>query len=364
VTAILVLQNGDVLQGKAIGTDGNYYGELVFNTAMTGYQEIATDPSYQGQIVILTTANIGNVGVCEQDMESDSISASGLILSNYCHTPSNWRSTDTLENFLVKHKKAAIYGLDTRYLTSLVRDKGTMSACICVGETNIATVKENLQKLNLTAIAKSNLPIKSQPKFDNLAGRHIAMLDFGVKSSITNMLVDAGFEVTKFAPTTKLTTIMQSEPAGILISNGPGDPASYPEAINTIARLIATGLPMFGICLGHQLICLALGSQKEKLKFGHHGANHPVMDSTNNRVFISSQNHGYCIRESTLPACLQVTHRSLFDSSLQGVKHNELPIFSFQGHPEAGPGPLDMRYLFAPFISAVRAHKPLAVNCV
>ncbi len=372
--ALLALEDGTVFRGESIGIAGQTVGEVVFNTAMTGYQEILTDPSYARQIVTLTYPHIGNTGTNEEDEESSDVHAAGLVIRDLPLVASNWRSEETLEEYLRRHKKVAIAGIDTRKLTRLLREKGAMNGCITAGDDideaaaiEAARAFPGLKGMDLAKEVttgqpyewaqgswslEAGLPSAPHPVEEHLP-RHVVAYDFGVKRNILRMLVDRGCRLTVVPARTPAEDVLQLEPDGVFLSNGPGDPEPCDYAIEAIRQLADQKVPMFGICLGHQLLSLASGAQTVKMKFGHHGANHPVQDLDTGQVMITSQNHGFAVDEASLPDNLRATHRSLFDGSLQGVERTDIPAFSFQGHPEASPGPHDVAPLFDKFIELV-----------
>lgn len=375
--AILVLEDGSAFYGKAIGATGDTAGEVVFNTAMTGYQEILTDPSYKGQIVTLTYPHIGNVGTNTDDEESGQIMASGLVIRNLPLLMSNWRAELSLEDYLIQHNIVAIADIDTRKLTRLLRDKGAQSGCIVAAESNdsldvdaavdmakafpglkgmdlarVVTTKKSYQWLQGSWSLAQGLPENT----DGLP-HHVVAYDYGVKKNILRMLVDRGCKITVVPAKTPASDVLALQPDGVFLSNGPGDPEPCDYAIDAIEELVDSGKPVFGICLGHQLLSLASGAKTIKMKFGHHGANHPVSDLKTKQVMITSQNHGFAVDEESLPNKLVATHRSLFDGSLQGVHRSDRPAFGFQGHPEASPGPHDVAPLFDHFIELIEQHK-------
>jgi carbamoyl-phosphate synthase small subunit len=368
--AILVLADGRIFQGSSIGASGDCVGELVFNTAMTGYQEIVTDPSYAKQIVMLTTAHVGNTGCNDRDLESSRIWASGLVIRNYSKAYSNYRAEESLSDWLKKNGLVAIADIDTRQLTLYLREHGAQAACI---STNTEDIPSALAKAkSFTGLSGLDLAKevsrKTKERWDTGRGTwstesvplqfHIVAYDFGVKSNILQILYDKGCHLTIVPAQTSVEEVMSLNPDGIFLSNGPGDPEACDYAIAATQGFLDAEIPLFGICLGFQILGLALGAQSKKMKFGHHGANHPVGETAEpKRVFITSQNHGFCIDELTLPDTLEVTHRSLFDNSLQGFKHKFKPALGFQGHPEASPGPHDMENMFEQFISMMRAQK-------
>lgn len=371
--AILALEDGTVFCGLSIGATGSVVGEVVFNTAMTGYQEILTDPSYAQQIVTLTYPHIGNTGTNSEDEESAGIQAAGLVIRDLPLVASNYRSEQSLQAYLVAANTIAIADIDTRELTRILRDKGSQAGCIMAGddadaERALAEARAfgGLKGLDLARTVttaqpytwsegswrhEQGFPTLDQPLF------HVVALDFGIKRNILRMLVDRGCRVTVLPATSTIDTVMAYEPDGVFLSNGPGDPAPCDYAIALAQAVMARGLPLFGICLGHQIMALASGATTEKMKFGHHGANHPVQDLRDGTVMVTSQNHGFTVAEASLPPTLVVTHRSLFDGTLQGIARTDVPAYSFQGHPEASPGPHDASSLFNPFIDAMRAHQ-------
>jgi carbamoyl-phosphate synthase small subunit len=364
--AVLALGDGSIFRGQSIGAAGNTTGEVVFNTAITGYQEILTDPSYARQMVTLTYPHIGNTGATAEDMESPQIYAAGLVVRELSMIASSWRSAEPLGEFLQRGRVVAIAGIDTRRLTRLLRDKGAQSGCIMTGErmddaaaVRAARAFPGLKGMDLAKVVTTRQPYQWN---DGSIGRepavtlraparlHVVAYDYGIKRNILRLLSDQGCRLTVVPATTPASEVLALNPDGVFLSNGPGDPEPCDYAIKAIAELLNTDLPIFGICLGHQLLGLASGARTVKMKVGHHGANHPVQDLATGRVIITSQNHGFAVDESTLPANLTATHRSLFDGSLQGIARTDRPAFSFQGHPEASPGPHDMRPLFEGFI--------------
>ena len=368
-TAILALQDGSLFYGQSIGAEGQATGEVVFNTAMTGYQEILTDPSYYQQMVTMTYPHIGNVGVNPEDEESDKVYCSGLIIKQLPHLLSNWRASLSLQDYLKQHSLVAISEIDTRRLTRILRDKGAQNGCIMTGkEIEIEKALENARAfpgLKGADLAREVTTLKpyqwgegtwsmesreGQIPEDKKGSWKVIAYDYGVKRNILRILTDMGCQVMVVPATTSAKDILEESPDGVFLSNGPGDPEPCDYAIDAIRDILKSGIPLFGICLGHQLLALASGAQTEKMKFGHHGANHPVQDLRDGRVLITSQNHGFAVKESSLPANVKATHRSLFDDSLQGIHHQEYPAFGFQGHPEASPGPHDIQYLFNHFI--------------
>ena len=370
--AILALADGTVYVGNSIGMAGSTVGEVVFNTSMTGYQEILTDPSYCQQIVTLTYPHIGNYGTNGEDIESDRVHAAGLIIKDLPLVASNFRSTQTLSEYLVSNATVAIANLDTRQLTRHLRVHGAQNGCILAlkaGESLTSATIEKAIAAAKTAPSMAGLDLAKEvsvtasyawtetewslgegygqqtaPKF------HVVAYDFGVKKNILRMLAQRGCKVTVVPAQTSALEVQQLKPQGIFLSNGPGDPEPCDYAIKAAQTLIESGIPTFGICLGHQIMALASGAKTFKMKFGHHGANHPVKDLASGRVSITSQNHGFAVDEKTLPANLRATHISLFDNTLQGLERTDKPAFCFQGHPEASPGPSDIGYLFDRFI--------------
>jgi len=375
-SALLVLEDGSFFKGESIGVPGTSVGEVVFNTAMTGYQEILTDPSYARQIVTLTYPHIGNTGTNPEDNESKKTHAAGLIVRDVPARLSNWRSTAPLREFLAQHKVVGIAGIDTRRLTRILREKGAQSGCIVAAGDGVRINKKaaldaakafpGLKGLDL---AKEVTTGKTYPWDEGewVLGQgyskpghnkfNVVAYDFGVKRNILRMLVERGCKVTVVPAKTSATDVLAMKPDGVFLSNGPGDPEPCDYAVKAIEEILQTGLPVFGICLGHQLLGLASGAKTIKMKFGHHGANHPVQDLATGQVMITSQNHGFAIDESDLPSNLQITHKSLFDGSVQGVRRKDKPAFSFQGHPEASPGPHDVSPLFDQFISMMELAK-------
>jgi len=371
-SAILVLADGTVFRGTAIGATGHTVGEVVFNTSMTGYQEILTDPSYTEQIVTLTYPHIGNTGVNSEDVESGKVYAAGLIIRDLPLVHSNWRCEQSLSDYLVANNIVAIADIDTRKLTRILREKGAQAGCILAGEVDEARALElarafpGLNGMDLAKVVSvkeayvaeegewvlgEGYAKPAQPEF------HVVAFDYGVKRNILRMLTSRNCKVTVLPAQATAEQALALNPDGIFLSNGPGDPQPCDYAITAIAKLVDSGIPTYGICLGHQLLALASGAKTLKMKFGHHGANHPVQDLDDKRVFITSQNHGFAVDPATLPANVRATHISLFDNSLQGIARTDKPAFSFQGHPEASPGPHEMSYLFDRFIDLMRQHK-------
>ncbi|ROH85583.1 carbamoyl-phosphate synthase small subunit [Pseudomethylobacillus aquaticus] len=363
--AILVLADGTVFKGISIGAPGHTVGEVVFNTAMTGYQEILTDPSYTRQIVTLTYPHIGNTGVNSEDVEADEIYAAGLIIRDLPLIESNWRSEQSLSEYLSQHHIVGIADIDTRKLTRILREKGAQGGCLMAGEVDEAKALElargfpGLAGMDLAKVVSCTQPyVFEEGEWDLATGyskpvdpqHHVVAFDYGVKRNILRMLTQRGCKVTVLPAQSTAEQVLALNPDGVFLSNGPGDPEPCDYAITAIRTLVETGIPTFGICLGHQLLGLASGAKTVKMKFGHHGANHPVQDVDSKQVYITSQNHGFAVDAATLPANLRVTHVSLFDGSLQGIARTDKPAFSFQGHPEASPGPHEMSYLFDRFI--------------
>lgn len=372
--AILALEDGSVFRGISIGANGSTAGEVVFNTSMTGYQEILTDPSYAQQIVTLTYPHIGNVGVNVQDQESSSVWAAGLVIRDLSLTSSNWRCEQSLESYLQQNEVVAIAEIDTRRLTRILRSKGSLNGAIVTGthdETQaleLARAFPGLQGMDLARVVTTAHSYSwtegswswpdgyKQYSVEDLPW-HIVVYDFGVKRNMLRLLVDRGCRLTVVPATTPIEKVLMLDPDGIFLSNGPGDPAACDYAIDAV-RILAQkeDTPLFGICLGHQLLALGCGASTVKMKFGHHGANHPVIDEITKAVFITSQNHGFTVDEQTLPAHLKAINRSLFDGSLQGIRHVQKPWFSFQGHPEASPGPHDVQALFNDFLELIKTY--------
>ena len=365
-SALLVLEDGTVFNGVSIGADGCSVGEVVFNTAMTGYQEILSDPSYCQQIVTLTYPHVGNVGTNSEDDESGGVFVSGLVIRDLPLLASNWRCEKTLQQYLLDNNVVAIADIDTRKLTRLLRDKGAQRGCIMAGdavclEAAKAAIESfpGLKGMDLAKEVTTTAPYEwtentwdlqnGYTQGENLS-KHVVAYDFGIKRNILRLLVNRGCRITVVPATTSAATVLAMNPDGVFLSNGPGDPEPCTYAIEAIKTLLAHKVPVFGICLGHQLLALASGAKTEKMKFGHHGANHPVQEIATGRVMISSQNHGFAVNEDSLPDNVVATYRSLFDGSLQGIKRTDCPAFSFQGHPEASPGPNDVEALFDEFI--------------
>lgn len=376
IPALLVLADGSVFHGISVGAEGETIGEVVFNTAMTGYQEILTDPSYAQQIVTLTYPHIGNTGCNAVDEESDRVHVAGLVVRDLPRLASNWRSAEALDVYLRRHGIVAIAGIDTRRLTRILRDTGAQNGCIVAGaaasEMHALAKARAFPGLNGMDLAKVVSTRESyrfeqgtydldRTTFAPLARKHrVVAYDFGVKRNILRMLVDRGCEVMVVPAQTSAADAMALNPDGVFLSNGPGDPQPCSYAIAATREFIKRQIPLFGICLGHQILGLAVGAQTVKMKFGHHGANHPVIDLGSGRVMISSQNHGFAVDEASLPRNAHVTHRSLFDGSNQGIRLSDAPAFSFQGHPEASPGPHDVDGLFDEFVRSMEARAAAA----
>ncbi len=365
--ALLALADGTVFVGESIGAAGAVQGELVFNTAMTGYQEILSDPSYASQIVTLTYPHIGNTGVNAQDMESSRAHAAGLVVRDAPSHFSNFRSNEGLGAFLLRHGVVAIAGVDTRALTRRLREHGAQNAALVAGDlaqdraAAIALARSfpGLDGLDLARVVSTAKPYTWDEGLWETAPRppqyHVVAYDYGIKRNILRSLVEVGCRVTVVPAQTPAADVLAMKPDGVFLSNGPGDPKACDYAIEAARAFIESGVPVFGICLGHQLLGLAGGGRTVKMKFGHHGANHPVLDVESGRVFITSQNHGFAVDEESLPPGLRVTHRSLFDGSVQGLAFVDRPVFSFQGHPEASPGPHDVSPLFSQFATLMGA---------
>ncbi len=365
IPALLALEDGSVFHGHAVGATGETVGEVVFNTAMTGYQEMLTDPSYTRQIVTLTYPHIGNTGCNAQDVESDVVHAAGLVVRDVPRLPSNWRNVESLPDFLKRHGVVAIAGIDTRRLTRILRDKGAQAGCIVAGATvdaDAALAKARgfagLNGMDLAKVVSTpkayhwnagSYDLDRQAFNQPVAKFKVVAYDFGIKQNILRLLAEQGCDITVVPAQTPAAEVLAMKPDGVFLSNGPGDPAACDYAIAATRALLEAKIPLFGICLGHQLMGLALGGTTIKLKFGHHGANHPVKDHDDGRVLITSQNHGFAVDPATLPANVRITHTSLFDGTLQGFALTDRPAFCFQGHPEASPGPHDIIYLFERF---------------
>ncbi|GLQ99692.1 glutamine-hydrolyzing carbamoyl-phosphate synthase small subunit [Dyella mobilis] len=365
ISALLALEDGSVFHGQAVGATGETVGEVVFNTAMTGYQEILTDPSYARQIVTLTYPHIGNTGCNAEDEESSAVHTAGLIVRDVPRRASNWRSTESLPDYLKRHGIVAIAGIDTRRLTRILRDKGALNGCIVAGESidaDAALAKARafpgLNGMDLAKVVSVTEPYSwnegvydlDRTVFNQPARRFkVVAYDFGVKRNILRLLAEQGCDITVVPAQTPAAKVLAMKPDGVFLSNGPGDPAACDYAIAATREFLDAKIPLFGICLGHQIMGAAVGAKTLKMKFGHHGANHPVKDHDDGRVLITSQNHGFAVDVATLPSNVRVTHTSLFDGSLQGFALTDRPAFCFQGHPEASPGPHDIGYLFDRF---------------
>ena len=373
--AVLVLADGSVFRGVGIGAQGQTVGEVVFNTAMTGYQEILTDPSYAGQIVTLTYPHIGNTGTNAEDVESRAVYAAGLVIRDLPLAASSWRQSEDLSSYLARNKIVAIGDIDTRRLTRIRRSMGAQNGCVQAGTIDEARALaaaraapsmagQDLAKVVSVAKAYdwngSLWALGTGYRTDGPATHHVVAYDYGVKHNILRHLAERGCRVTVLPAMATAKVAMALKPDGVFLSNGPGDPEPCAYAIAAIREIVGTGTPVFGICLGHQLLGLAAGAKTVKMKFGHHGANHPVQDLSTGRVFITSQNHGFAVDETTLPSNVRPTHRSLFDGSLQGIEYTDKPAYSFQGHPEASPGPREMAYLFDKFVAMMQAKKAAA----
>ncbi len=379
--ALLALEDGSIFRGESIGVEGQTVGEVVFNTAMTGYQEILTDPSYARQIVTLTYPHIGNVGTNSEDEESAKVMASGLIIRDLSASVSNFRSQQSLEDYLAQNGIVGIAGIDTRRLTRLLREKGALNGCIVAGSSvdeaaALPAAREfpGLKGMDLAKVVSTKAPYEwaqggwrlgegfaaaPNPIEGNLP-YHVVAYDYGAKRNILRMLVERGCRLTVVPAEMPAADVLALNPDGVFLSNGPGDPEPCTYAIAAIQEILERGVPVFGICLGHQLLSLASGASTVKMKFGHHGANHPVLDLETQQVAITSQNHGFAVDEASLPENLRATHRSLFDGSLQGVQRTDCPAFAFQGHPEASPGPHDAAPLFDHFIDLIKQYRAAA----
>jgi len=368
--AVLALADGSIFRGQSIGASGNTTGEVVFNTAITGYQEILTDPSYARQLITFTTPHIGNTGTTPEDMESGQVYAAGMIIRDLPMVTSSWRAEGTLSDFLKRSRVVAIAGIDTRRLTRLLRERGAQAGCIMTGAkideaaaVRAATRFPGLKGMDLAKVVSTKEAYQwndgviargtDRPALRAQQRLHVVAYDFGIKRNILRLLADQGCRVTVVPAQTSATEVLALKPDGVFLSNGPGDPEPCDYAIRAIEEIMRTDVPVFGICLGHQLLALASGARTVKMKFGHHGANHPVVELASGRVLISSQNHGFAVDESSLPENLKATHRSLFDGSLQGVARTDCAAFSFQGHPEASPGPHEVAPLFETFTQAM-----------
>jgi carbamoyl-phosphate synthase small subunit len=366
-TALLALEDGSLFWGKSIGANGQSIGEVVFNTSMTGYQEILSDPSYAQQMVTLTYPHIGNTGTTPEDAESRGVFATGLIIRDLPRMPNNWRNTQNLDDYLRANNVVSIADIDTRQLTRLLREKGAQKGCIVAGDDidpkqAIAAAKSfaGIKGMDLAKEVTTDQAYSWDQKVWSLEHGYstqtnprfkVVAYDFGVKHNILRIMSELGCEVIVVPATTPAADVLAENPDGVFLSNGPGDPEPCDYAIAATKTLIESGIPVFGICLGHQILALASGATTEKMKFGHHGANHPVQDLATQKVMITSQNHGFAVNEESLPETLQVTHRSLFDNTIQGLARTDAPAFSFQGHPEGSPGPRDVAPLFNHFIA-------------
>jgi carbamoyl-phosphate synthase small subunit len=371
--ALLLLEDGTVFNGVSIGIEGSSVGEVVFNTSLTGYQEILSDPSYARQIVTLTYPHIGNVGTTREDDESDNVFASGLVIRDLPVRLSNWRSEKTLQQYLIDHNVVAIAEIDTRKLTRILRDKGALRGVIVAGDNiDLVLAKAAINEfsgLKGMDLAKEVTVAKAYEWTEDIwslttghteasnLSKHVVAYDFGIKRNILRLLVNRGCRVTVVPATTTAEQVLAMNPDGVFLSNGPGDPEPCTYAIAAIKTILEQKIPTFGICLGHQLLALASGAKTQKMKFGHHGANHPVQEKATGRVMISSQNHGFSVDESSLPDNIKATYHSLFDGSLQGIERTDCPAIGFQGHPEASPGPHDVESLFDQFIEMMDAHQ-------
>jgi carbamoyl-phosphate synthase small subunit len=369
--AVLALEDGTVFRGVSIGALGTTTGEVVFNTAMTGYQEILTDPSYSRQIVTLTYPHIGNTGTNPDDLESNLVHAAGLVIRDLPLAHSSWRATESLPQFLQRRNTVAIAEIDTRKLTRILREKGAQAGCIASGDAALrpdlaieaARRFPGLKGMDLAKVVCTDKPyqwnegtnwsLEQGPKRRAGQRMHVVAYDFGIKRNILRLLADHGCRMTVVPAQTPASEVLALNPDGVFLSNGPGDPEPCTYAIEATREFLERGVPLFGICLGHQLLGLAVGARTIKMKFGHHGANHPVLELETGRVLITSQNHGFAVDEASLPANVKATHRSLFDGSLQGITCTDRPAFSFQGHPEASPGPRDLTPLFSQFVESM-----------
>ena len=375
IPALLALADGSVFRGTSIGISGTAVGEVVFNTAMTGYQEILTDPSYAQQLVTLTYPHIGNTGTNTEDIESDRVWGAGLIVRDVPLIASSWRNQQSLPDYMAAEKVVGIAGIDTRRLTRRIRETGAQAGCILAGDSSTAKLDEaqalakaqqfpGLAGMDLAkVVTRTDTGGWTQGSWDIVKGYaepnaqdfHVVAYDFGVKHNILRLLTDRGCRLTVVPAQTKAADVLALKPDGVFLSNGPGDPEPCDYAITAVRELLEQNLPVFGICLGYQILALASGAKTEKMPHGHHGANHPVKDLRTDRVMITSQNHGFAVAAENLPNCLETTHVSLFDASLQGLKRTDRPAFGFQGHPEASPGPQDCQPLFDEFIDLMRA---------
>ena len=370
VPAILALEDGSLFHGISKGISGQAVGEVIFNTSMTGYQEILTDPSYCRQIVTLTHPHIGNVGVNTEDCESDTIHAAALVMRDLPHSHSNWRSDKNLPAYLQANNIVAIADIDTRRLTRILREKGAQKGCVTAGirpdtDSAIRAARQFPGLAGMDLVKQVTAPpytwqegpwsfTHGYRQTENPEWR-VTVYNFGVKKNILRNLNGHGCRLTVVPATTPVDQVLAEKPNGVLLSNGPGDPEPCDYAIDSIRQLLGSKIPLFGICLGHQLLALALGAKTVKMKTGHHGANHPVQELDSGKVLITSQNHGFAVDQSSIPAQMTITHKSLFDGSIQGIRHNTLPAFGFQGHPEASPGPHDIFGLFQKFIELMQA---------
>jgi carbamoyl-phosphate synthase small subunit len=376
--AVLALQDGTVFEGTSVGADGRTIGEVVFNTAMTGYQEILTDPSYCRQIVTLTYPHIGNTGTNAEDMESSRVHASGLVIRDSSLATSSWRSERTFSDFLKQSDTVAIADIDTRKLTRIIREKGAQSGCIMTGAVDVKEAVQHAKKfpgiagMDLAKFVSTNQVYqwslgttfgrRSRILSRRVAPYHVVAYDFGIKRNILRLLADLDCRITVVPAKTSAEEALARSPDGIFLSNGPGDPEPCGYAITAIKHFLDARIPVFGICLGHQLLALAAGGKTGKMKFGHHGANHPVQDLASGQVLITSQNHGFAVDEASLPEEVEPTHRSLFDDTLQGIAVKGRPAFGFQGHPEASPGPHDLLPLFERFLQDMEVAKRGAIR--
>ena len=355
-SAILLLADGRIFEGKSFGYQGETTGEVCFNTGMTGYQEILTDPSYCKQIVTMTSPHIGNYGINEEDIESENIQVAGFVIKEETMTPSNWRSTQSLGEYLKKNKIVGIKEIDTRSLTRHIRDKGAMNGIISSKDLDIQSLEKKLKKfpdMNGLDLAK-DVTTQKKYKWPGKGRYKVAVIDFGIKKNILRLLSDVGCELTVFPASIKAEDILSFEPDGVFLSNGPGDPLAVTYGIETVKKLLGK-VPLFGICLGHQILALALGASTFKLKFGHRGINHPVRNNEKNTVEITSQNHGFAVDLDSLPPNVISTHINLNDNTSGGIRCTDIPAFSVQYHPESSPGPHDSRYLFNQFIEMMNA---------
>ena len=371
--ALLALEDGSIFKGTSIGADGQSVGEVVFNTSMTGYQEILTDPSYAQQMVTFTYPHIGNTGTNEEDIESSKVFATGMIIRDLPRLANNWRNTQNLQDYLINNKVTAIANIDTRQLTRVLREKGAQNGCLIAGPNidadkaiTLAKSFPGLKGMDLAKEVSAKEPYQWQQGEWQLARGYVTAsqskykvvaYDFGVKHNILRMLAERGCEVVVVPAQTPAADVLAENADGVFLSNGPGDPEPCNYAIEATQAIIEAGLPVFGICLGHQILALASGAKTEKMKFGHHGANHPVQDLESKHVMITSQNHGFAVQEAGLPDHIEVTHRSLFDGTIQGIRRTDANAFSFQGHPEASPGPRDVAPLFDRFIELMQEVK-------